>query len=129
MFGTAFVAFGAMLGAHAAWRIADIAAFANDGSQPVRHYFRIVDFRESKRRFYAEIEPYRDAGRTELPVSSEDYARIQAADEPHSASIYCYPVYAQTAGAVVRIFKPRVANDLQQNIVPCPARTDDHWER
>lgn len=127
LLGAAFVFSGAALGGYAAWRAGDLMPFAGGDAVAVPKHYRIVYFGRAKQDFYAEIEPYRAAGYTRLPVSRDDYARLIAADRPYEVSVYCYPVVTQSAAEAVRIFKPSPVRQHEQRIAPCSATTDDRW--
>ncbi|WP_267396524.1 MULTISPECIES: hypothetical protein [unclassified Sphingomonas] len=125
--GAAFVFPGAALGGYAAWRLGDITTFAGKQAPLVSKNYRIVNFGRFKQGFYAEVEPFPTAGRTRLPVSGGDFARLIAADHPYEASVYCYPVMVQVAGRAVRMVKPSFVGQQERLIASCPLKTDDHW--
>lgn len=123
----AFVFSGAAIGGYAAWRLGDLTAFAGIQSPLASKNYRIVNFGRFKQGFYAEVEPFPAAGRTRLPVSYDDFARLVAADRPYQASVYCYPVLVQVAGRAVRMIKPSSVGQHERLIASCPSKTDDHW--
>lgn len=125
--GAAFVFLGAALGGYAAWRLGDVMAFAGGQAPLSLKHYRIVSFGHSKQGLYAQVEPFPEAGRSELPVSADDFARLIAADRRYEASVYCYPVMAQVAGPAVRMVKPFLVGQHERRIAPCPSPTDDHW--
>jgi hypothetical protein len=123
--GAAFIVPGTALGGYAAWRLGDITTFAGNRAPIVFKNYRIVNFGRFKQGFYAEVEPFPTAGRTRLPVSGGDFARLIAANRPYEASVYCYPVMVQVAGQAVRMVKPSLVGQQERLIASCPAKTDD----
>lgn len=125
IFAAPIALLGAAFGAQAAWWIADAWAFHGREAKVEQRSFRIVDFDRVKDTYHAVIEPFPEAGSSDVYVGEADYRKLWAADRHNKASPYCVRAEVQATGAAVRMIRPTSAF---ARVEPCPKTTDDHWQ-
>jgi hypothetical protein len=98
---------------HAAWRAANIRAFAQSGSPITWAHFPIVSYRMRKSQPVVLID--RQGERRPIPISLADYQLLEGTAY---SSRYCLKIQRQQVRSAVRVFLPSGA---APNVVPVEA--------